>query len=226
MQKRHTSVGIRIIFTGYDGYNVSSDVTFLHYSNQYPLAMFTGTSVSHVTRELPIQMLERFPFNDSAMPADQYSRSLFLFDGTNCNGNDKDDNEAEDQLDETSCHGTIVLCFVLFASVVIRDNKHFSYLKIACVIWKLRENLVVRVTIVNPVNGKVPNKGCQVQSEQLDKSGETQSEETVDHVSLYLTPLAFSAPTGGNAPCKNMFGGVYTIWHEETECSGMTSLPR
>ncbi|KRX79915.1 hypothetical protein T02_13991 [Trichinella nativa] len=26
VQKRHTSVGIRIIFTGYDGYNVSSDV--------------------------------------------------------------------------------------------------------------------------------------------------------------------------------------------------------
>ncbi|KRY21177.1 hypothetical protein T12_4418 [Trichinella patagoniensis] len=33
-----------------------------------------------------------------------------------------------------------------------------------------------------------------------------QREETVDHVSLYLTPLAFGAPTGGNAPCSNMFG--------------------
>ncbi|KRX12575.1 hypothetical protein T07_9987 [Trichinella nelsoni] len=31
-----------------------------------------------------------------------------------------------------------------------------------------------------------------------------QSEETVDHVSLYLTPLAFGAPTGGSAPCSNI----------------------
>ncbi|KRX24046.1 hypothetical protein T07_8151 [Trichinella nelsoni] len=33
----------------------------------------------------------------------------------------------------------------------------------------------------------------------------------LDQVSLYLTPLAFSAPTGGNAPCKNMFGMLSTI---------------
>ncbi|KRY57576.1 hypothetical protein T03_5043 [Trichinella britovi] len=38
-----------------------------------------------------------------------------------------------------------------------------------------------------------------------------QSEETVDHVSLYLTPLAFGAPTGGNALCLNMFGTLSTI---------------
>ncbi|KRX33920.1 hypothetical protein T05_12488, partial [Trichinella murrelli] len=31
------------------------------------------------------------------------------------------------------------------------------------------------------------------------------NEDTVDHVSLYLTPFAFGAPTGGNAPCSNMF---------------------
>ncbi|XP_003378916.1 hypothetical protein Tsp_02590 [Trichinella spiralis] len=30
-----------------------------------------------------------------------------------------------------------------------------------------------------------------------------QSEDTVDRVSLYLTSLAFGAPTGGNAPCSN-----------------------
>ncbi|KRX80589.1 hypothetical protein T06_1416, partial [Trichinella sp. T6] len=28
---------------------------------------------------------------------------------------------------------------------------------------------------------------------------------------LYLTPLAFGAPTGGNAPCLNMFGTLSTI---------------
>ncbi|KRX62146.1 hypothetical protein T09_13681 [Trichinella sp. T9] len=38
-----------------------------------------------------------------------------------------------------------------------------------------------------------------------------QSEETVVHVSLYLTPLAFGAPTGGNALCLNMFGTLSTI---------------
>ncbi|KRY35743.1 hypothetical protein T01_7595 [Trichinella spiralis] len=30
-----------------------------------------------------------------------------------------------------------------------------------------------------------------------------QSEETVDRVSLYLTPLAFGTPTVGNVPCSN-----------------------
>ncbi|KRX80764.1 hypothetical protein T06_1063 [Trichinella sp. T6] len=38
-----------------------------------------------------------------------------------------------------------------------------------------------------------------------------QSGETVDHVSLYLRPFAFGAPTGGNAPCSNMFGTLSTI---------------
>ncbi|XP_003370086.1 hypothetical protein Tsp_13494, partial [Trichinella spiralis] len=33
---------------------------------------------------------------------------------------------------------------------------------------------------------------------------QTKSEETVDRVSLYLTPLAFGAPTGGCAPCSNI----------------------
>ncbi|KRX71707.1 hypothetical protein T06_515, partial [Trichinella sp. T6] len=28
---------------------------------------------------------------------------------------------------------------------------------------------------------------------------------------LYLTPFAFGAPTGGNAPCSNMFGTLSTI---------------
>ncbi|KRZ91490.1 hypothetical protein T08_13164, partial [Trichinella sp. T8] len=28
---------------------------------------------------------------------------------------------------------------------------------------------------------------------------------------LYLTPLAFGAPTCGNAPCLNMFGTLSTI---------------
>ncbi|KRZ91399.1 hypothetical protein T08_10547 [Trichinella sp. T8] len=40
---------------------------------------------------------------------------------------------------------------------------------------------------------------------------ENQSEEAVDHVSLYLRPFAFGAPTGGNAPCSNMFGTLSTI---------------
>ncbi|KRY57071.1 hypothetical protein T03_2184 [Trichinella britovi] len=41
--------------------------------------------------------------------------------------------------------------------------------------------------------------------------GTHQSEKTVDHVSLYLTHLAFGAATGGNAPCSNMFGTLSTI---------------
>ncbi|KRZ97280.1 hypothetical protein T08_13743 [Trichinella sp. T8] len=41
--------------------------------------------------------------------------------------------------------------------------------------------------------------------------GTHQSEEAVDHVSLYLRPFAFGAPTGGNAPCSNMFGTLSTI---------------
>ncbi|KRZ50184.1 hypothetical protein T02_16099, partial [Trichinella nativa] len=28
---------------------------------------------------------------------------------------------------------------------------------------------------------------------------------------LYLRPFAFGAPTGGNAPCSNMFGTLSTI---------------
>ncbi|KRY21245.1 hypothetical protein T12_6831 [Trichinella patagoniensis] len=43
-----------------------------------------------------------------------------------------------------------------------------------------------------------------------------QREETVDHVSLYLTPLAFGAPTGGNVPClmiRNSLGlDLKVIW--------------
>ncbi|KRX61328.1 hypothetical protein T09_1946 [Trichinella sp. T9] len=38
--------------------------------------------------------------------------------------------------------------------------------------------------MVNPVNGNDPNKGCQIQSEQLDKSVELTEEHSMEFTSV------------------------------------------
>ncbi|KRX71749.1 hypothetical protein T06_7124 [Trichinella sp. T6] len=52
--------------------------------------------------------------------------------------------------------------------------------------------------------------------------GTHQSKKTVDHV-LYLTHFAFGFPTGGNAPCSNMWLTASTR-ERERRCSGVTSV--